>query len=102
MDRRFAIAAGLALAAGLAIGLVDSSPTWDDTGITVFALLIAGGLTAALGRRRPWLFALLVGGFVPAFEIPRGAGAGPLFALLFSAVGAGVGTVLGGVFDANL
>jgi len=102
VDRRFAVAVGLALAAGLAIALVDSSPRWDDTGITVFALLIAGGLTAALGRRRPWLFALLVGGFVPVLEIPRGAGTGPLLALLFAAVGAGAGSVLGNVFDANL
>ena len=99
IDRRFALGIGLALVAGVSIGLVDSSPGWDDTGITVFSLVIAAGVSAALAGRRPWLVALLVGGFVPLFEIPRGAGATPLVTLLFAAVGAGVGSVLGGVFE---
>lgn len=101
VDRRFGLASVLALAAGLAIGAVDSSPAWDDTGVTVFALLLASGFIAALAGRRPWLIALLVGGFVPLLEVPRGAGTGPLFALLFAGVGAGVGHVLGNTFDGS-
>jgi hypothetical protein len=98
---RAGIATELAVAAGLAIAYVDASPRWDDTGITVFALLIASALTAALAGSRPWLYALAVGMWVPILEIPQGAGGAPLVALLFSGVGAGVGYVLGTTFQAN-
>jgi len=80
---------------------MDSSPGWDDTGITVGALLIASAVTAALAGQRPWLVALLVGGFVPLLEIPRGAGGASLVALLFAGVGAFVGSMLGRVFEQN-
>jgi hypothetical protein len=93
-EPRFVAALVLAAIAGVAIGLVDSSPGWDDTGITVASLFLAAGITAAISRRRPWLFALLVGGWVPVLELPRGGGSAPLFALLFSGVGAGVGYML--------
>jgi hypothetical protein len=101
MRTREVVLLAAAVAAGAAIGFVDSRPSWDDTGITVFALLIAGAVSAALGGRRPWVFALLVGGFVPLLEIPRVGGSGPLFALLFSSVGAGIGYVLGSTFDGS-
>ena len=55
----------LALVAGLSIAYVDSRPAWDDTGITAFALLAAGGLIGLLIRRRPWLYALALGVWIP-------------------------------------
>jgi hypothetical protein len=91
---RFLAALVLATAAGIGIALMDSSPNFDDTGITVGSLFLAAGISAAIGGRRPWLFALLVAGFVPLIEIPRGDGGAPLFALLFAGIGAGVGFVL--------
>ena len=99
-DPRFAIGAVLAAAAGIGIALVDSRPGFDDTGVTVFALLIAAAVTAAVAGRRPWLMALLVGGFVPLVEIVgQGTDAAPLVALLFAGVGAFVGSMLGQVFE---
>jgi len=97
VDRRLVVGTAVALAAGLAIGLADSSPGWDDTGVTVFGLFLAAAAGAAVAGRRPWLIALFVGGFVPLLEIPRGGGSAPLFALLFAGVGAGVGSTLGRV-----
>src|SRR4051812_1800258 len=51
----------LALAAGLVIGLVDTSPTWDDTGITAVALLGASAVFGVLAPARAWRWALARG-----------------------------------------
>jgi hypothetical protein len=99
MDRRLGLGLLLAAALGIGVALLDSSPGFDDTAVTVFALLIAAAICAAIAGRRPWLVALLVGGFVPLFEIPAGAGGAPLVALLFAGVGAFVGSMLGRVFE---
>jgi hypothetical protein len=98
---RFLVGLIVATIAGVAIALVDSSQGWDDTGVTVFGLFLAAAVSAAIAGGRPWLITLLVGGFVPLVEIPRGGAGASLFALLFAAVGAGVGAVLGRVFEAN-
>jgi hypothetical protein len=50
---------------GLLIAYIDSQPTWDDTGITVGVLLIGGGIIGLLLERRPWLFALAFGIWIP-------------------------------------
>jgi hypothetical protein len=54
-----------ALVVGLAIAYVDSLPKWDDTGITVFALVFCGGILGLIVRRRPWLYGLAVGLWLP-------------------------------------
>ena len=59
----------LAVLTGLFIAYVDSRPTWDDTGITVGAILLTSGLLTLLGYRRPWLIALAVGLGLPVYEI---------------------------------
>ncbi len=81
----------LALAAGLLIAYVDSQPHWDDTGITVFALLAASGLLGLLARRRPWLIALAVGLPIPLRAILVGGNYAMLITLLFPFVGAYAG-----------
>lgn len=83
---------GLALAVGIAIALVDSSPGWDSTGITAMALVTSGAAFAALAAgRRPWLWALLVGLPAPVVEIARTGNTGSILALAFAAVGAAIG-----------
>ncbi len=54
---------------GLLIAYIDSRPTWDDTGITVMALLAGGVLIGLLSGRRPWLFALAFGIWIPLWNI---------------------------------
>lgn len=56
-----AFAVVLALVWGSAVGYIDSRPTWDDTGVTVGALVIAAGILGALAPRRWWAVGLLVG-----------------------------------------
>jgi hypothetical protein len=81
----------VAVASGLAIAWIDSSPGWDSTGITAGLLLLAGGVIAAIARNRPWLWALLVGLPVPIVELTAGGNAGSFLALGFAATGALVG-----------
>ena len=81
----------VALVAGIAIAIVDSGPTWDDTGITVGLLFGAAAVTAAAAGTRPWLWALLVGAPLPIIEIANGGSTASLIALTFAAVGAGIG-----------
>ena len=58
---------GVAITMGLAIAWVDSRPHWDDTGITAGSLLLSAGLLGLIGPRRPWLWALGIGMWVPAW-----------------------------------
>ena len=96
-DRRRWIALGVAGTAGIAIALIDSSPGWDSTGITAGLLFISAGVAAAIGRDRPWLWALLVGLPTPVLETVRDGNAGSWLALVFAAGGATVGSVVGRV-----
>jgi len=77
-----------AAAIGLAIGYVDSQPTWNDTGITAALLLLTSAMATGLSGRRPWLWAVLVGVWVPLLEIGGRAGAASLAALFVAALGA--------------
>ncbi len=84
-----------ALAVGLAIGFVDSSPHWDDTGITVGVVVIASGLLSALAPGRAWLWALAVGIWIPTFNIALHHGFASAAALVFATAGAYAGAGAG-------
>ena len=80
-----------ALAVGLALGLVDSSPGWDDTGVSAAAVFAT---TAALGAARPsraWVWALAVGLWIPALGILLRGNYGALLALVPALLGAFAG-----------
>ena len=81
----------LALGGGIGIALMDSSRGFDDTGITAFGLLVVAALSAALDGRRPLLWALLVGAWIPLLEIPVARSSAPFAALVFAGIGATVG-----------
>lgn len=87
----FAVAVSL----GLAIAYVDSRPTWDDTGITAFSMLLSAALLGLVGPRRPWLWALAIGVWIPLHQIARtptlATVAGGSLILAFPAVGAFAG-----------
>jgi hypothetical protein len=94
MKRRDRWLVAAALAAGLAIAFIDSRPTWDDTAITVGALFTVSAALSAVASRRPWLWGLLVGMWIPIFEIRPGLPAAPLAALAFAIVGSVLGWVV--------
>ncbi|HEY8869153.1 MAG TPA: hypothetical protein VIM30_07150 [Candidatus Limnocylindrales bacterium] len=90
-----AAALAISVTAGIGIAYVDSRPGFDATGLTVAALFLVAALASAVGRRRPWLWALLVGLWVPLFEVPTSRSAAPFAALVIAGCGAAVGHLLG-------
>jgi len=97
VGRRDALLAVASILVGLSIGYVDSRPTWDDAGITVSLILLTSAMAAGLSGRRPWLWAVLIGAGVPAFEITGRGGPASLVALLIAALGSAAGYALAGV-----
>jgi hypothetical protein len=87
----------IGLAIGLAIALVDTSPGWDDTGISAAAVFAGSGLLAAVHPRRPWVWALAVGLWIPALNIASHHNYGSLIALIFAFAGAYAGALAGRV-----
>jgi hypothetical protein len=83
----------VALALGLAIGLVDTSPGWDDAGITAGAILIVGALFGAVDPARAWLWALALGIWIPALNIAMHHNYGSLLVLAFAFGGAYAGAL---------
>jgi hypothetical protein len=77
-----------AVLTGLFAAYVDSRPTWDDTGILAFGILIVSGLITLLGYRRPWVIALAVGIWIPLHDILITHNYGSILALVFAFVGA--------------
>jgi hypothetical protein len=87
----------LAVAVGLGIAFVDSRPNWDDTGITVVALLVSAGIFGLVQPGRPWLWALAIGIWIPLGAILRSHSIGSimmLVVLVFPLAGAYAGTAL--------
>lgn len=77
-----------ALACGAFFAWMDSSPGWDDTGITVGLLLVASAAFGAIKPAWAWAAALAIGGWIPVLEIPGTHNFGSLAALAFAFAGA--------------
>lgn len=92
--QRDVLLAVAAAAIGVAIAYVDSQPTWDDTGVTVSLILLTAAIVAGISGRWPWLWALLIGVWVPLFEIRGESGAASLVAPLVASLGAIAGFAL--------
>ena len=88
---------GGALACGAFLAWMDSSPGWDDTGITVGLALVGSALFGALRPSWAWASALAVGAWLPVIEIPATGNFGALAALAFAFAGA-----YGGAFARRL
>jgi hypothetical protein len=91
----------LALAGGIFMGYADSRS--DDPAITLLVLAVFTFVLGALGPRRPWLWPLLVGIWVPLLDIvlprlglvPRDTAASPSTILSVLAV---LGVVMAACF----
>ncbi len=83
-----------ASAIGLTIARIDSRPTWDDTGISAGAVLLAAALFAAIRPARPWVWGLAVGGWLPLLGVLRGGNIGSLIGLAIAFIGAYAGAVV--------
>ncbi|HJU01286.1 MAG TPA: hypothetical protein VJ966_08780 [Actinomycetes bacterium] len=80
-----------ALALGLALALVDSSPGWDDTGVSAAAVLVTAAAFGAARPSRAWLWALAVGLWIPAMGIALRHNPAALIALVPAVLGAYAG-----------
>jgi hypothetical protein len=89
---RSLLAIGLAILAGLALTVLDTSAGYDDTGITAVGLAIASFVVVLIdgsGRvLRVAMLAVLVGIWIPLVEIASLDSFGPFAALGFAAAGA--------------
>jgi hypothetical protein len=85
---------GCAAVVGFSIAYVDSRPNWDDTGITAGALLITAAALGTISPRRPWLWSLSVGLWIPLYlfvRSPRVSSAAFFLILAFPLTGAYLG-----------
>jgi hypothetical protein len=78
----------LAVCVGLFFAWIDSRPGWDDAGVMAGILLASSMICGCAAPRRPWLWALAIGAWIPLFSIVRWHDAGALLAPAISAVGA--------------
>ncbi len=85
---------------GVLIGYLDSRPSWDDTGVTAGLLFISAAIIGALGPRRPWLWGLCLGIWIPIFGLTHGLNYGSLLALAIALIGAYAGAGLRRVLSA--
>jgi hypothetical protein len=99
--RRDGLLAIVAGAIGLTLGYLDSRPSWDDTGIIAALVLLSSAVVAGVSGRRPWLWALLVGAWIPLFEAFGAGGLASLAALAVSTLGAFGGYALARVTSAD-
>jgi len=90
--RRAALMTKLLLPIALLMGgfsaFVDSRPTWDDTGVLAFGIAAVCAFLGALGPKRPWLWGLAVGLWIPLYEISLHGNYAASMALLFAFAGA--------------
>jgi len=84
----------VALVFGGLIAFVDSRPAWDDTGVTAAATLVACGVLGFVAPKRPWLWALAVGLWIPLLGIFWTHNYGSLLALLIPFAGAYAGMAI--------
>ena len=84
----------IALGLGLLFAYVDTRPNWDDTGVIAMAVAISCAILGALEPRRPWLWAIAVGIWLPLADMILHHNFGALLALLFAFGGAYAGMVL--------
>jgi hypothetical protein len=77
-----------ALVLGLLLALVDSSPGWDDTGVSAAAVFAGAAVFGAARPSRAWLWALAVGLWIPVLGIAVRDNYGSLLALVPALLGA--------------
>jgi len=88
-----------AAAVGLGIAYIDSRPIWDDAGITAGAVLLSCGLLAFFSPRKPWLWALAVGIWIPLAAVFFNHNYSGFLALAFAFAGAYGGALIRRLVD---
>ncbi|HEX5471478.1 MAG TPA: hypothetical protein VFW73_06310 [Lacipirellulaceae bacterium] len=82
-----------AIVMGHIFAFVDSRPHFDDAGVLAFSIAIVCAILAFIYPRRPWLWALAVGIWVPIHSLIHNGSAGSFISLAFALAGAYVGAL---------
>jgi hypothetical protein len=89
----------------LVIAWVDSRPTWDDTGVTAFSMLLSGLIFGLIRPERPWQWALGIGIWICLHQILHhptlSSLGGSLLILAFPMAGAYLGAFCRRAFSKN-
>jgi hypothetical protein len=85
---------GVAIAMGGLISYLQARPNLSDTGITAVILLLVSAFFGFLQPKRPWLFALALGIWVPILGFFRTQSIFAVLALVLAFVGAYSGAAL--------
>lgn len=88
----------IALAVGAVIGWIDTGPQWDDTGITVVMIFGSSALFGLFSPKVPWLWGVLIGSGIPAWNIVRTGNYQSLVSLAVAVIGAYSGAIIRNVF----
>lgn len=83
---------------GMAIAWVDSSPGWDDAGITAVSLILVSLTFGYLRPSRAWLFGIVVGVWIPIFNFIINHNFNSLPVILIAFAAAYIGALLRKVF----
>lgn len=79
------------LISGIGFAWLDSSPGWDDTGVTAGLLLIVTFASGFIYQRKLWLWALLTGIWIPLAGIIKTGNFTIILALLIAFAGSYAG-----------
>jgi hypothetical protein len=93
-NRRQAILLAIGVASGLGLAVLDSLPSWDDSGILAGAMLLASGVLGLAGARPPWLLGLAVGAGIPVRAIVAGGDPRIAVVLIIPLLGAYGGSLI--------
>ena len=80
-----------ASALGFALGLVDSRPTWDDTGISAGALVVMCVVFGAIRPVPAWVSAVALAAWIPVLNMARTGNFSSLMVLPIAVVAAYLG-----------
>jgi len=94
MKKSFILSVLLATVFGITIAWIDSRPNWDDTGVSVFMVLVVALLCGYLAMQKPWLIALMVSIWIPLFGMVISQNYGGFLALIPGFLGAFAGYYL--------
>lgn len=84
----------IAFSLGITISLIDSSPAWDSIGTTAAMIFIATALLGLVSPKRPWVWALIVGLWIPLYGFLYSHSHLSILALIMGFIGAYAGSIV--------
>lgn len=78
----------LALLSGIFIAVIDSNPSWDDTGITAFMIFVTTAIMGFISPKMFWMWALLIGIWIPVYGFFWTGNKESILALIIGFIGA--------------